>query len=111
MKFAALIAIAAARELAGKATNEDAAMEAYQNARAATKAALGEYRSKKAHARKEEGELKREIKETQDQEVVVANANKKAAGSRRAVFVAQQAASKAFEGYMDAMDEALHYTK
>ena len=117
MKFLALVAAVAAiriqeaRELGGKAANEDAAFEAYMNAVEATNKARKVARADLVAARKEEVELKREIAETITQEGVVEQANKEADAARRAVFVSVQAEQKAWEGYMDAMDEALHYTK
>ena len=120
MKFLALVAIASAltldveesRDLAGAAANEEAAWKAWEESQKAVRGAQAAYLAAKREARKQEAELAREIKETQDQEKVVKQANDKANAARRALFKATFASHKAFEAYEHAMNaDALVYTK
>ena len=84
MKFIALAAVASAltirtqRGLTEAPANSTAAWDAYKNATAAVGAAEKVYLEALEEARTAEGELAREIKETQDQEVVVAEAHEAA---------------------------------
>ena len=112
MKFAALIAVVAARALGEKASNEDKAWDHYLDTQRLVGIAQKHYVSALMAQRKEERTLAKEVDETKAQEGVVAQAEEAAIKAGKAVNAAHLHQAAAWNAYLAALSaDKAEYTK
>ena len=112
MKFAALIAVVAARALGEKASNEDKAWDHYLDTQRLVGIAQKHYMSALMAQRKEERTLAKEVDETKAQEGVVAQAEEAAIKAGKAVNAAHIHQAAAWNAYMEVISaDKAEYTK
>ena len=115
MKFLALIAVATAltidldRGLDEDNTAWDNAHARYQAALVAENAAQGQYYSARSFLRGKELNMKREIRETIEQETKMKAAQAVAIAKREDLFNAVHAVHKAIESYADAQEGLVYH--
>ena len=112
MKFAALIAVVAARALGEKASNEDKAWDHYLDTQRLVGIAQKHYVSALMAQRNEERTLQREVDETKAQEKVVAEAEANSSKAGKAVNAAHLHQAAAWNAYLAALSaDKAEYTK